>query len=189
MGKFRHHPRRPAFADYPAIPEALIVAGSDERGAMYGLYEVSERLLGTDPQKFWTDAVPHRVKSARWDQGMVVQGPPTFRFRGWFVNDEHALLGWHHREGEDNSIKAEDWAEIFETICRMRGNFYTLIEYGQTPTALRSGWPATAAFTSPGHTCTCSSPTPPTPSIRGLIRGHGMLSAKRPTANAILTAG
>ena len=121
------------FADYPAIPEALIVAGSDERGAMYGLYEVSERLLGTDPQKFWTDAVPHRVKSARWDQGMVVQGPPTFRFRGWFVNDEHALLGWHHREGEDNSIKAEDWAEIFETICRMRGNFYTLIEYGQTP--------------------------------------------------------
>ena len=100
---------------------------------MYGLYEVSERLLGTDPQKFWTDAVPHRVKSARWDQGMVVQGPPTFRFRGWFVNDEHALLGWHHREGEDNSIKAEDWAEIFETICRMRGNFYTLIEYGQTP--------------------------------------------------------
>ena len=121
------------FTDCPAIPGALIIAGSDDRGAMYGLYEVSERLLGTDPQKFWTDAVPHRVSNSVWNQGRIVQGPPTFKFRGWFVNDEHALLGWHHREGEDNSIKPEDWAEIFETICRMRGNFYTLIEYGQTP--------------------------------------------------------
>ena len=121
------------FTDCPAIPGALIIAGSDDRGAMYGLYEVSERLLGTDPQKFWTDAVPHRVRNSVWNQGRIVQGPPTFKFRGWFVNDEHALLGWHHREGEDNSIKPEDWAEIFETICRMRGNFYTLIEYGQTP--------------------------------------------------------
>ena len=121
------------FTDCPAIPGALIIAGSDDRGAMYGLYEVSERLLGTDPQIFWTDAVPHRVSNSVWNQGRIVQGPPTFKFRGWFVNDEHALLGWHHREGEDNSIKPEDWAEIFETICRMRGNFYTLIEYGQTP--------------------------------------------------------
>lgn len=121
------------FAEYPGIERALVVAGSDERGAMYGLYEVSERLLGTDPQKFWTDAVPVKVRNAVWREGVVIQGTPSFRFRGWFVNDEHGLLGWHHVEGEDNSIKAADWAEIFETICRMRGNFYTLIEYGQTP--------------------------------------------------------
>lgn len=122
------------FPEYSSIPGALVIAGSDERGAMYGLYEVSERLFGTDPMKFWTDAVPRKVTRAGWKYtDRLSHGTPTFKFRGWFVNDEHALLGWHHHAGEDNSIKAEDWAEIFETICRMRGNFYTLIEYGETP--------------------------------------------------------
>jgi hypothetical protein len=126
-------PVKDPFPEYPTIKEALVVAGSDERGTMYGLYDVSEKLFGTDPQKYWTDAVPKKLKTVSWKSNVLIQGPPTFKYRGWFVNDEHGLLGWHHKKGTDNAITPGVWAKIFETICRMRGNFYTLIEYGMTP--------------------------------------------------------
>jgi hypothetical protein len=73
------------------------------------------------------------TSNASWNFGTVYQGPPTFKFRGWFVNDEHGLLGWHHIAGQPNRIEPDIWARIFETICRLRGNVYTLIDYGATP--------------------------------------------------------
>jgi hypothetical protein len=132
-GKWESFIIQPVKNPFPGVKAALVVAGSDPRGVMYGIYEISERIFKSDPQKYWTDAIPKQVKFANWNFGTVTQGPPTFKFRGWFVNDEHGLLGWHHKEGEGNRIEPDEWAAIFESICRLRGNFYTLIEYGQTP--------------------------------------------------------
>lgn len=111
----------------------LLVAGSDPTGTMYGLYEVSERVLGTDPQKLWTDAKPLKVTHPKWNFGIVAKGEPTFKYRGWFINDENYLLSWKGPVRFDMRIDPEVWADIFETICRMRGNFYTITEYGWSP--------------------------------------------------------
>jgi hypothetical protein len=113
--------------------DVLLVAGSDGRGAMYGLYDISERVFGTDPQKLWTDAKPKKVTNAIWTFGTVTKGEPTFKYRGWFVNDENYLLSWKGPDKDDMRIEPEVWADIFETMCRMRANFYTIIEYGWSP--------------------------------------------------------
>ncbi|RKX40118.1 MAG: hypothetical protein DRP64_13155, partial [Verrucomicrobia bacterium] len=97
----------------------LIVAGSDPRGAMYGLYELSERLLGTDPLKFWTGHVPDRKDGLVWRDGTIKEGPPTFQYRGFFINDEDSLLCW---KNVDRNVEPEVYEEILGTICRLKGN-------------------------------------------------------------------
>jgi hypothetical protein len=104
----------------------LVIAGSDIRGVIYGLYEVSEKAFGTDPQKYWTDAIPTQRKNVAWNEPTRFQGPPTFKFRGFFINDENFLMSW---KGNDDDIEKEVLAEIFEYILRLRGNFFVESEY------------------------------------------------------------
>jgi len=101
------------------VENKLVVAGSDPRGAMFGLYELSERLLGTDPLKFWTGHIPARKNKLVWRDGVVKEGPPTFKYRGFFINDEDSLLGW---KKVDRIVEPEVYEEILETICRLKGN-------------------------------------------------------------------
>jgi len=46
----------------PGVERALVIAGSDRRGTIYGIYELSER-LGVSPWYWWAD-VP--VDAARF---------------------------------------------------------------------------------------------------------------------------
>ncbi|MCK5906003.1 MAG: glycosyl hydrolase 115 family protein, partial [Flavobacteriales bacterium] len=108
------------------IDNVLIIAGSDPLGAVYGLYDVSEQAFGTDPQKFWTDASPRKIENASWVSGTKFQAPPTFKYRGFFINDENFLMSW---KGAEDDIEDEVLEEIFEYVLRMRGNFFAESEY------------------------------------------------------------
>jgi hypothetical protein len=133
QGKWESYKIIPVKDGFKKGQDVLLVAGSDARGTMYGLYKVSEKVLGTDPQKLWTDAIPVKVKNPQWKYGTVEKGEPTFKYRGWFVNDENYLLSWKGPDKDDMRIEPEVWAQIFETICRLGGNFYTITEYGWSP--------------------------------------------------------
>jgi hypothetical protein len=113
---------QPIRSPWPGTGKALVVAGSDERGAMYGLYEASERLFGTDPMKFWTGTKPEHKDYVVWDDGKITAGPPAFRYRGLFINDEDYLLAWKGDNPDDRVVEAEIYTEVFETICRLKGN-------------------------------------------------------------------
>src|SRR4029450_5784001 len=71
---------------YPNVPRALVIAGSDRRGAVFGLYGISER-IGVSPWHWFADVpVSHRndvylTAGSRRDQ-------PKVRYRGFFINDE-----------------------------------------------------------------------------------------------------
>ena len=106
---------------WPNVEQALVVVGSDKRAAMYGLYEISERAFGTDPMKFWTGHKPDLRDRVDWNQGELREGPPTFDYRGLFINDEDLLIGWKGW-ANDRTIEPEVYAAIFETICRLKGN-------------------------------------------------------------------
>ncbi len=80
----------------------LIVAGSDGRGTMFGLYAFIERYLGVDPMYFWSGREPHRRDALRWDSVELRSDGPTFRFRGWFINDEDLLTEWREGGGKRN---------------------------------------------------------------------------------------
>lgn len=77
----------------------LEIAGSDARGAMFGVYDFIERYLGVDPMYFWS-GVPHPKRAElAWKKVEIVQGEPSFRFRGWFLNDEDLLTKWREASG------------------------------------------------------------------------------------------
>ena len=78
----------------PGVSSALVIAGSDKRGAIYGTYDVSEQ-IGVSPWYYWAD-VPTVHKDALFVKaGRYLEGEPAVKYRGIFLNDESpALSGW-----------------------------------------------------------------------------------------------
>jgi len=108
------------------VPDALVVVGSSPRAVAYGLYEISEKSLGTDPLKLWTDFIPEKRKSVFWDGVSYFPGP-SIKYRGYFINDEKYLLNWILPGGiGKKNIEPEIWARIIETAARTRANFVSL---------------------------------------------------------------
>jgi len=78
----------------PGVDHALVIAGADIRGTIFGLYDVSEQ-IGVSPWWWWSD-VPVKKASGVWALGETkVQGSPSIKYRGIFINDEQpALTNW-----------------------------------------------------------------------------------------------
>jgi hypothetical protein len=102
---------------------AVLLTGSDMRGAIYAVYQFSQQFLGVDPMYFWTDIVPAQKEQVIVPAGFFLQdGPPTFTHRGFFINDEDLLTGWHPGTKDGADISLEIWDKIFETILRLKGD-------------------------------------------------------------------
>ena len=105
----------------------LVIAGSDERGTMWGIYELSRRYLGVDPLYLWTDHVPLRRESVDISEEDLVDGPKTYRFRGWFINDEDLIEGFCRGSRPDKAYRFHnDYAPVLEmlveTALRLKQN-------------------------------------------------------------------
>jgi hypothetical protein len=102
---------------------ALVATGADMRGAIFAAYSLSEELLGVDPWYFWTDnepAVRERiVVPAGFDRS---HGSPTFKYRGWFMNDEDLLSMFTPDPVRENVFSLEMFERIYETVLRLKGN-------------------------------------------------------------------
>ncbi|MBU4460342.1 MAG: glycosyl hydrolase 115 family protein, partial [Verrucomicrobia bacterium] len=121
-GRWEHFAIRPG--------TGLTVAGSDERGTLFGVYEVSRRYFGVDPIAQWTGLpAAKRARVMVTDDGVAPSGP-EFRFRGWFLNDEDLITGWHLSPGRrrlvhyyfHRPIAMEVYEKVFETALRLRCN-------------------------------------------------------------------
>jgi len=106
---------------WPGVARALVIAGSDRRGTIYGVYDLSAA-IGVSPWSWWAD-VPVRHRGALYVlPGRRVLGPPAVRYRGLFINDEApALSGWVQATfgGFDHRF----YEKVYELILRLKGNF------------------------------------------------------------------
>jgi hypothetical protein len=75
----------------PGVTRALVIAGSDRRGTVYGIYELSQR-IGVSPWYWWADVTPTPSTTITVDGSVFKQGEPTVKYRGIFINDEN--LTW-----------------------------------------------------------------------------------------------
>lgn len=75
------------------------VRAADRLGAVYGLYRISRELLGVDPFWFWKDQDLPMREAFDVEPQTLVSTAPTFRLRGWFVNDEDLLTEWKNGGG------------------------------------------------------------------------------------------
>lgn len=108
----------------------LYILGSDTRGTMWGLYHFLESVLAVDPMYHWTDKKSKtRTEIVLHDVSLVSDGP-SFKFRGWFVNDEDYLTEWKSFAGRRNNdykyyakiMHPEVTDKVIETALRLRMN-------------------------------------------------------------------
>ena len=100
----------------------LIIAGSDKRGTIYGIYEISKR-IGVSPW-YWMADVPIKHKDeVFYDGGRILQLSPKVKYRGIFINDEWPSFGtWctNHFGG----VNAKAYEHIFELLLRLKANYF-----------------------------------------------------------------
>ncbi|MFE9438721.1 glycosyl hydrolase 115 family protein [Streptomyces sp. NPDC006602] len=107
----------------PGVDRALVIAGSDRRGTVYGVYDTSER-IGVSPWYWWADVpVTHR-DTVTVPAGRLKRREPSVRYRGVFINDEQNLTTWSHRTQEpDKNIGPETYKRVFELLLRLKANY------------------------------------------------------------------
>ncbi len=105
----------------PGVDQALVIAGSDKRGTIYGIYEISEQ-IGVSPWYWWADIPPQHHENLFIKAGTYIQGQPVVKYRGIFINDEApAFSGWTSAKfgGANRGV----YTNMFELLLRLRANF------------------------------------------------------------------
>ncbi|MBE3133649.1 MAG: glycosyl hydrolase 115 family protein, partial [Acidobacteria bacterium] len=106
---------------WPGVERALVIAGSDQRGAIFGVYDVSEQ-IGVSPWYWWADVPIHHRDELFVRAGRYVRGEPAVRYRGVFINDEApALSGWAREKF--GGFNHRFYGHVFELLLRLRANF------------------------------------------------------------------
>ena len=100
----------------------LFIAGSDRRGTVYGIYELSQQ-LGVSPWYWWADAPVTKRDNAYVLPGSYTDGEPAVDFRGLFLNDEApCLTSWVKNTFGTGYGDHRFYEKVFELILRLRGN-------------------------------------------------------------------
>lgn len=108
----------------PGVDKALVVIGSDRRGAAFGVYEVAQA-MGVSPWAWWADVTPQRREALFVRAGVHRFGPPSVRYRGIFVNDEDwGLYPWAVKtfDPERGDIGPKTYRKIFTLLLRLKAN-------------------------------------------------------------------
>ncbi|HTL66950.1 MAG TPA: glycosyl hydrolase 115 family protein [Lacunisphaera sp.] len=120
----------------PGVDRALVIAGSDKRGTIYGIYELSQQ-IGVSPWYWWADLPPEHREALYVRAGRHVIASPSVKYRGIFLNDEAPdLTNWVRAkfgtvtkaanprapEGVAN-YGHEFYSKLFELLLRLRANY------------------------------------------------------------------
>ncbi|MGH7992709.1 MAG: glycosyl hydrolase 115 family protein, partial [Limisphaerales bacterium] len=105
----------------PGVASSLVIVGSDQRGTIYGIYDLSAE-MGVSPWHWWADVpVPHQdavfVRAGKYEQG-----PPAVKYRGIFLNDEAPdLTDWVKEKFGDYNHAF--YTNVFELLLRLKANY------------------------------------------------------------------
>ena len=104
------------------IDGQVVIAGSDRRGTVYGIYELS-RQMGVSPWYWWMDVPVTKRDYVGIMPGQYTDGEPAVEFRGLFLNDEApCLTSWVKNTFGTDYGDHRFYAKVFELILRLKGN-------------------------------------------------------------------
>ena len=105
------------------IDGQLVIAGSDKRGTVFGIYELSKQ-MGVSPWYYWADVPVVKRENIYVLPGEYTDGEPNVRYRGIFLNDEApCLTSWVKNTFGTNYGDHRFYEKVFELILRLKGNF------------------------------------------------------------------
>ncbi len=122
-GKWEAYAIKQVANPVPGVDRALVVAGSDARGAVYGVYSISER-IGVSPWYWYSDvSVKHRGKIEVTGAALVDDGPDV-KYRGIFINDEEQATGWAKAKfpTDKGSPDVSYYRHVYEMMLRLKLN-------------------------------------------------------------------
>lgn len=123
VGKNEKYVMTTVSSPFPGVDEALVIAGSDRRGTIYGIYELSEQ-LGVSPWYDWADVPVVKRSDVSIRRGTFTAGEPRVKYRGIFLNDEApCLTDWVKNTYGTNYGEHRFYSRVCELILRLRGNF------------------------------------------------------------------
>ncbi len=115
---------------YPGIDRALVIAGSDKRGTIFGVYQLS-RQIGVSPWHWWADVPIEQHETVTVTAGTYVIDSPKVKYRGIFINDEEPAFGPWARE-KFGGINSKMYSHMFELILRLKGNYLWPAMWGKS---------------------------------------------------------
>ncbi|WJG09537.1 glycosyl hydrolase 115 family protein [Aliiglaciecola sp. LCG003] len=106
---------------FDGVEQALVILGSDMRGAIFGVYQLAES-IGVSPWYWWADVPIAQHQKLYVKTGTRLIDWPKVQYRGIFLNDEApALTGWvQEKYGNYNS---EFYQQVFELMLRLKANY------------------------------------------------------------------
>ncbi|GAC1314342.1 MAG: glycosyl hydrolase 115 family protein [Mucilaginibacter sp.] len=120
-GKWETHLTLVVNNPMPGVKQALVIAGSDKRGTIYGIYDLSAQ-IGVSPWYWWADVPVKEQKNLYVMSGRHTDGEPAVKYRGIFINDEApAFSGWTREKF--GGVNHKVYEKMFELILRLKGNY------------------------------------------------------------------
>jgi hypothetical protein len=120
-GKWEAFLREVIVDPFPGVDRALVIAGSDKRGTIYGVYDLSEQ-IGVSPWYWWADVPVAKHPAVSVAPGRFIEAGPVVKYRGIFLNDEApALTGW--AKEKFGGFNHAFYEHVFELLLRLRGNY------------------------------------------------------------------
>lgn len=103
----------------------LVIFGSDPRGTAFGIFELS-KMLGVSPWVWWADVKPKPASEIYLTAGNRIIGPPSVKYRGFFINDEDwGMRPWAAKNMDKNlkDIGPRTYQKVFELMLRLKANY------------------------------------------------------------------
>jgi hypothetical protein len=120
----------------PGVANGLVIAGSDKRGTIFGIYDLSQQ-IGVSPWYWWADVPVVHKEALHVKAGKYQQGEPSVKYRGIFLNDESPdLTNWVRAKfgtvptsinpnvpNNTANYGSKFYTKLFELILRIKGNY------------------------------------------------------------------
>ncbi len=106
---------------FPGIKNALVIVGSDRRGAAFGVFTLSEK-MGVSPWYWWADAPVKKNDELYLEKCLYISKGPAVKYRGIFINDESPAFRYWAFE-KFGGINHKCYEKICELLLRNKANF------------------------------------------------------------------
>ena len=115
---------------FEGVEKALVIAGSDKRGTIYGIYKLSE-IIGVSAWVWWADSYPVKKSELLIADGRIESKEPSVQYRGIFINDENPSFGdWCYNKFD--GVNSKMYVHVFELILRLKGNYMWPAMWGKS---------------------------------------------------------
>ncbi|WP_034256885.1 glycosyl hydrolase 115 family protein [Adhaeribacter aquaticus] len=120
-GKWEQFSIVPVSKPMAGVENALVIVGSDKRGTIFGMFELSGK-MGVSPWYWWAD-VPVKVrKNIFVKPGTYTIGEPKVKYRGIFINDEAPALRYWAQE-KFGGFNHKFYDKVYELLLRNKANY------------------------------------------------------------------